>query len=303
MVEGNRFVANGEQIIFKGVSVADPDKLANEGQWNEKHFKQIRSWGANIVRFPVHPAAWRRRGSKTYLELLDKGVAMAEAQGMYVIIDWHSIGNLRTEMYQDAMYETTQKETFEFWRTISKHYRDNTTVAFFELFNEPTVMGGELGSCSWDQWKVMMEDAIGIIRACKATAIPLVAGFNWAYDLKEVAKNPIKAEGIGYVSHPYPQKRQKPWETQWTEDWGYVANKYPVMLTEIGFSGADEKGAHVPVISDESYGDAITQYTADRGISYIVWIFDPQWAPMLISDWSYKPTRQGAYFKEALKKN
>jgi endoglucanase len=300
-VEGNKFVADGKTLVFRGLNVSDPDKLTTEGHWNERHFKEIKSWGANIVRFPVHPAAWRKRGEKAYLALLDKGVAMAEAQGIYVIIDWHSIGNLRTEMYQSPMYETTQKETYEFWRTIAKHYKDNTAVAFFELFNEPTEMGGELGTCSWDQWASMMEEIIGIVRACKAPAIPLVAGFNWAYDLKEVANRPIRAADIGYVSHPYPQKRQKPWETQWTEDWGYVANKYPVILTEIGFSGADDKGAHIPVISDESYGDAITAYTAARGISYVVWVFDPGWSPMLVSDWNYTLTRQGKYFKEAMK--
>lgn len=300
-VEGNKFMVNGQPILFRGLNIADPDKLSAEGRWNERHFKEVRQWGANIVRFPVHPASWRKHGEKAYLALLDKGIEMARAEGMYVIIDWHSIGNLRTEMYQAPMYETTQKETYEFWRTIAKRYKNNTTVAFFELYNEPTVMGGELGSCTWSQWKSMMEEIIGIIRACKATAIPLVAGFNWAYDLKEVANDPIRAEGIAYVSHPYPQKRQKPWESQWTEDWGYVAKKYPLILTEIGFSGAEERGAHVPVISDESYGDAITRYTAERGISYVVWVFDPNWAPMMITDWNYTPTRQGKYFKEAMK--
>jgi hypothetical protein len=95
-------------------------------------------------------------------------------------------------------------------------------------------------------------------------------------------------------------KREKPWEDKWTADWGFVAKKYPLILTEIGFCGPDEKGAHVPVISDESYGDAITKYCDTNGISYVVWVFDPQWAPMLFSDWSYTPTRQGRYFKQAL---
>ena len=260
----------------------------------------MKRWDATIVRFPVHPAAWRSRGKDQYLQLLDKGVAWAAELGLYVVIDWHSIGNLKNEMYQNAMYETTQKESFEFWRTISEHYKDNSTVAFFELFNEPTVMGGKLGTCSWAEWKKLMEETITIIRANGAKAIPLVAGFNWAYDLKEVAQNPIDAEGIGYVSHPYPMKREKPWEDKWTADWGFVAKKYPLILTEIGFCGPDEKGAHVPVISDESYGDAITKYCAANGISYVVWVFDPQWAPMLFSDWSYTPTRQGRYFKQAL---
>jgi hypothetical protein len=300
-VKGNSFVtADGKPIVFHGLNISDPDKLDREGKFEKRHFEEIKNWGANLVRFPIHPTAWRNRGQQEYLKLLDKGIALAEEQGLYVILDWHSIGNLKTEMYQNPMYETTQKETYEFWRTIARHYKDNTTVAFFELFNEPTVMNGELGRCSWSEWKSMMEEIIGIIRATGSTTVPLVAGFNWAYDLTEVAKDPINAEGIGYVSHPYPQKRKKPWEKQWTADWGFVAGKYPLILTEIGFCGADDRGAHIPVISDESYGDAIVAYTKARSISYVVWVFDPHWSPMMFSDWNYTPTRQGKYFKKVM---
>lgn len=300
-VQGNAFVtAEGKVLVFRGLNASDPDRLEKSGHWDKSYFEEMKRWGATIVRFPVHPAAWRSRGKEQYLQLLDKGVAWAGELGLYVVIDWHSIGNLKNELYQNAMYETTQKESFEFWRTMAEHYKDNPTVAFFELFNEPTVMGGKLGTCSWDEWKKLMEETIAIIRANGAKAIPLVAGFNWAYDLKDVARNPINAAGIGYVSHPYPMKREKPWEEKWNTDWGFVAKKYPLVLTEIGFCGPDEKGAHVPVISDESYGDAITNYCDTNGISYVVWVFDPQWAPMLFTDWNYTPTRQGRYFKKAL---
>ncbi len=219
-----------------------------------------------------------------------------------MIIDWHSIGNLHSELYQAPMYNTTKRETFEFWRTIAKRYGDNPTVACLELFNEPTTYNGQLGTCSWAQWKEIMEELIVIVRANGAKNIPLVAGFNWAYDLRPAMDDPIDAAGIAYVSHPYPQKREKPWAPQWELDWGKMADKYPVILTEIGFCGPDERGAHIPVISDESYGDAITAYAKEKGISYCVWVFDPQWSPMLIEDWDHTPTRQGRYWKEAIPK-
>lgn len=300
-VKANNFVTAEDKIfIFRGLNTSDPDNLLRLGHWNKAYFEEMKAWGANIVRFPIHPTAWRKQGKKEYLKMLDEGVQWAKEVGMYVIIDWHSIGNLRTEMYQSDMYETTQKESFEFWRTMANHFKGNTTVAFFELFNEPTVYNGQLGTCTWKDWKALMEETIGIIRANGGTAIPLVAGFNWAYDLTQVATDPIKAEGIGYVSHPYPMKRSKPWEEQWTKDWGFVKDKYPLILTEIGFSGAEEQGAHIPVISDESYGDAITKYCDAKGISWVVWVFDAQWAPRLFSDWNYTPTRHGKYFKKAL---
>jgi endoglucanase len=300
-VKGNKFIdENGKTFIFRGLNCADPDNLAKGDHWNASFFEEMARWGANVVRFPVHPRAWRERGKKEYMALLDEGIKLATANKMYVIIDWHSIGNLRSQLYQADMYETTQKETFEFWRTMASTYKDNSTVAFFELFNEPTVARGQLGACSWQQWKELNEEMITIIRANGGKAIPLVAGFNWAYSLTDVATAPIAAEGIAYVSHPYPQKRQKPWEAQWTADWGYVAEKYPLILTEVGFSLKDEPGAHIPVIDDGSYGPAITKYCDDRGISWVVWVFDQRWAPRLFSDWNYTPTTHGVYFKKAL---
>jgi len=300
-VKGNRFVISEDKsFIFRGLNASDPDNLMKNEHWNKAYFQEIKNWGANIVRFPIHPTAWRKQGTEKYLKMLDEGVNWATELGIYVIIDWHSIGNLRTEMYQSEMYETTQKESFEFWRTMAKHYKGNNTVAFFELFNEPTTYNGQLGTCSWADWKQLNEEMIGIIRANGSTAIPLVAGFNWAYDLTQVASNPINAEGIGYVSHPYPMKRKQPWEAQWTKDWGFVKDKYPLILTEIGFSGPEEVGAHIPVISDETYGEAITKYCDEKQISWVVWVFDPRWAPRLFSDWNYTPTRHGKYFKKAL---
>lgn len=297
-VHGNKFINDqGQTMVFKGVNSSDPAKLQKDGYWNKAYFQEARNWGADLIRIPVHPVNWRNLGAEKYLKMLDEGIQWATETGMYVVIDWHIIGNLRTGMFQHPMYDTDLKETYNFWRTIAQRYKGNTTVAFLELYNEPTVIHGQLGTCSWDEWKKINEELIGIIRANGSEAIPLVGGFNWAYDLTEIRENPIDAEGIAYVSHPYPQKRPKPWEEKWTADWGFAAEKYPLMLTEIGYCGPDDKGAHVPVISDDSYAEAIVRYCAERDISYVVWVFDPNWSPSMFSDWNYTPTRQGHFFK------
>lgn len=301
MVKDNQFInTNGDTVILRGLNTSDPEKLNREGQWNDRYFKEISDWGSNVVRFPVHPAAWRKLGKDVYLQILDKGIELARKYQLYVIIDWHSIGNLCTEKFTNTGYITTRSETLEFWKIIGSRYNNEPVVAFLELFNEPTTNGGKLGDCSWTEWKKLVEEMILTIRNTGNKAIPLVAGFNWAYDLTDIKENPVEAEGIAYVSHPYPQKREKPWEEKWTADWGFAARKYPLILTEIGFCGPDDRGAHIPVISDESYGDAITAYCRENNISYVVWVFDPQWSPMLIHDWNFTPTRQGRYFKKAL---
>jgi endoglucanase len=300
-VDGNRFVDEaGETVVLRGVSFSDPDWLEPRGQWNREYFVAARSWNANVVRIPVHPGRWRDRGEQAFLELLDQGVGWAAELGMYVIIDWHSIGNLRTERFTRETYETTRAETLHFWKTIAERYAGNPVVAFYELFNEPTIDGGRLGPMSWEEHRQLMEELIAAIRARDSTVIPLVAGFNWGYDLTPVRHSPIGFPGVAYVSHPYPQKRGPPWEEKWEQDWGFVADTYPMVATEFGFMSADGRGAHVPVIGDETYGEAIIGYFERKGISWTAWVFDPVWSPQLIENWDFEPTRQGAFFREKM---
>jgi hypothetical protein len=300
-VDGNRFVDEaGNVVVFRGLSISDPDKLELDGRWSRAHFEAVASWGADLVRIPVHPIAWRGRGPAAYLELLDQAVRWSSELGLYVMIDWHSIGNLATGLFQHPMYDTTEQETLQFWRTIAARYKGIPAVAFYEIFNEPTGFVGQLGRVSWADWKRFNEEAIGIIYAHDRQVIPLVAGFDWAYDLTPVRLEPIDAEGIGYVSHPYPQKVPPPWEPKWERDFGFVADRYPLFVTEFGFKGGEEPGAHLPVVGDESYGRSILDFLDARGASWAAWCFDPDWGPQLIEDWAYTPTRSGAFFKRAM---
>jgi endoglucanase len=300
-VQGNKFInENGQRMLFRGVNISDPDKLKKNGRWEKKHFEIIKEWGANIVRIPVHPAAWRERGKEGYFQLLDEAVIWASELDLYLIIDWHSIGNLKTGLFQHPMYQTTEQETCSFWRSVAFRYQNIPTIAFYEIFNEPTTYNGQLGEMTWDEWKKINEEIIRIIYSHDKKVIPLVTGFNWGYDLKPVKENPIEIEGIGYVSHPYPQKTTEPFEENWEKAFGFAADKYPLFATEIGFMSAEDPGSHIPVISDEKYGERIINYFKKKGISWTPWCFDPDWPPQLISDWNYTPTKQGTFFKNAM---
>jgi hypothetical protein len=308
-VKGNRFVTpDGNTVIFKGLSASDPLKLSKDGRWNGAYFDAVKAWGSNTVRFPVHPSSWRKLGKDGYFKLLDQGIAMAGARDLHVIIDWHSIGNLHQEKFFHGAdgfptnaYDTTVAETFQFWHDITLRYGKNQTVACFELFNEPAT-GQGMGECSWEDWRSLMEKLIAKIRAEGGEAVPLVAGFDFAYDLKPVSKFPIRAEGIAYVSHPYPGKIKNPreWQERWTLDWGFVAAKHPLVLTEIGFQLPGEHGGYDPITGQAEYAEAILDFCARRGVSYNLWCFDTSWVPKLIADWNFTPTKSGALFKEAM---
>jgi len=67
-IEGNQLVnESGEKVVFHGVNIRDPHNLDAEGHWTLAHFEMARSWGANVIRLPIHPKAWRERGQEAYL--------------------------------------------------------------------------------------------------------------------------------------------------------------------------------------------------------------------------------------------
>ena len=300
-VESNKFVdPQGNEIVFRGLCFSDPVKLVSDGQWSERYFAEAAEWGANVVRFAVHPTNLNSMGWEETFAAMDQGIEWAKKHGLYVIMDWHSIGNLKEELYMLPMYNTTQEETFKFWRTVAERYKNEPTVALYELFNEPTVTYPGVGDCTWTEWKELLEQIIDAIREINPNAVCLCAGFNWAYDLTPVATEPIDRPNIAYVSHPYPMKREQPWEEQWEQDFGFVADTYPVICTEIGYCLEDEPGAHVPVMATDVYGEHITKYLEGKGISFTVWCFDVDWAPMLITDWDFTPSTQGKFFKAYL---
>ena len=306
-VKGNQFVdPSGKAVLFRGLSISDPDKLEMQGHWSKDHFVKAKELGTKLLRIPIHPVAWRERAPSEYLKLLDQAVGWCTELEMYVILDWHTIGNLETGIYQDPMYETTKQETYNFWRIMARHYAGHNTVVFYELFNEPTTYRNQLGPVSWDAWKKSVEEQITIIRAYNPQAIPLVAGFDWAYDLTPLLLSPIAAEGIGYTTHPYSHKRPQPWEPKWEEAFGFAAAKYPIIATEFGGFARPPAADAPPPAADAAthrnapYGPSIIKYLEGKGISWTVWCFDPEWGPTLIRNWDYQLTPSGEFSKAAM---
>ena len=91
-------------------------------------------------------------------------------------------------------------------------------------------------------------------------------------------------------------KRERPWPPKWDEAFGFAAERYPVVVTEFGFGLRPGEE-----IDEDHYGPIILSYLEERGISWIAWVFDPEWHPSLLESWeTYDLTAAGAFFKEAL---
>ncbi len=296
---GNRFVSSsGGPLLLRGVCIADCQSLLERGRWGRDLFHAARSLGSDIVRIPVHPAAWRQLGETEHLRLLDQAVGWCVDAGLYVILDWHSMGNLHTGVFQATKYQSSLQETVGFWETIAKHFAGCTALAFYELFNEPTHFRGKFGEMSWTQWREINERIIHAIRRWDEEVIPLVAGFDWAYELTQLRYEPIRARGIAYTTHPYACKRPEPWEARWEENFAFAASTYPLIATEFGFSAVDED-----INCSSHYGMRITRFLEQRGISWIAWCFDTDWQPPMLESFNdYRLTPSGCMIRNALKR-
>jgi len=276
-VNGNQiFDGDGKAIILQGVMPPDPAVLNRRGNFNREFFESIQKTKANVIRIPVHPEEWVK--DEDYLwRYLFPIVTWAGEMNMYVIIDWHYIGNVATGTgSQMPDIEIAPKElTIEFWKLMATYFRDAPNV-IFEIFNEPESIGVE-------EWRSNATEIIQIIRDQKAEQLIIVGGIDFGRDLSWVIENPIIDENIAYASHIYPIHSSDMWQ-YW---FGEVAEKYPVLITEWGFMDENRDAAPDYLIgSESSYGQPFMEYLDARGIGWVGCWYDDNWIPnMFTRDW------------------
>ena len=260
-VAGNKIVDEVEkEAVFRGVNIGsvithayytEVKKKAGPKYvpWDENYFKQIDSFGAKIIRVNIAPEDFRTVPEGFSFDAIDRTLDWVSQQEMYVFITYHGIGFPPTEFYGEGDWELdehfvpTNEEIFNFWDKISKRYKDNNVVAFYEIFNEPTRSTNKSKSSEaelekdWLLWKDFSEQVIDIIRNNDPDSVIIVGGLNFAYDVSFALEDPIERENIVYATHPYPCKADK--YKSWDEAFGVVKDKYPIFATEFTVSGLD----------------------------------------------------------------
>lgn len=208
-VQGTQLVdSSGEQVQLCGVST-------HGLQWypqyvNEASFASLKgSWGANVVRLAMYTGegGYCTGGDKTRLEqIIDTGVKAANNQGMYCIIDWHTLS--------DSNPQTHQGEAVSFFRKMSAKYASYNNV-IYEICNEPC------NGTTWGQVKSYADAVVAAIRANDKKALILVGTPNWAQlgldgslynayysnqtdtDLNTILNNRINDSNLMYTCHFY----------------------------------------------------------------------------------------------------
>ncbi|MBO6092923.1 MAG: cellulase family glycosylhydrolase, partial [Oscillospiraceae bacterium] len=114
----------------------------------ESDFQILAELGMNTVRIPftyfnLSADGEHLRGNA--FEKLDWAVSMCEKYGLYAIIDLHgAIGSQNMDIHSgdDSQFdlygnEKNMRLTEELWKSLAAHYKDNKTVAAYDLLNEP----------------------------------------------------------------------------------------------------------------------------------------------------------------------
>jgi len=228
-VSGNRIVnQHGQPVSLAGPSLF----WGNKGWLGDRFFHAEsvayarKEWNAGIIRVAmgvennggiIHD--WQGRVAK-----VKTVVDAAIAQGMYVIIDWHS-------HHAEDNPEAAQR----FFVEMAQSYGDHPHV-IYEIYNEP------LEDTDWSTViKPYAQTLITAIRAVDSDNIIVVGTQSWSQDVDKAADDPLTGfSNIAYALHFYAGTHRQ----ELRDKAEYALNKgLALMVTEWGAVDADGDGA------------------------------------------------------------
>lgn len=195
-------------------------------------------WKSDLIRLAVYTADIGEskgyiNGNRTqWQNWIDDMVNEAEANGMYVIIDWHILS--------DGNPMTYATEAKEFFTLMSSKYKDKRHV-IYEICNEPN------GGTSWGTIKSYAEQVIPVIRANDPENIIIVGTPDWSSKVWDAANNPLtgaNAYNTMYAFHFYAGSHF---------DYNYLRSalgQIPIFVTEWGTVAASGDGGYNEGSSD-----------------------------------------------------
>ncbi len=258
-------------------------------------------WYTRVVRLAIYPAdegdfsspwTFESGSDDFYNNLLRPTVDYCKSKDLYVIIDWHYVG--------DNTWDKLTK-TSEFWAYMAPRFANDSHV-LFELFNEP---GNDVGSDEEDWISVRddMQTWIDVVRSYAPNNLILVAGAWYSQIIGPAADYPLTGNNIVIVSHIYPGH----WNSD-DKDWytGHIdqcLTRYPVFMSEWGFCNVRRYSSRWLMGTISNYGQPLMDFCEERKISNSAWIASYDWRPpMFWDDWTLRVGEDymGGFVKDTL---
>jgi endoglucanase len=176
----------------------------------------LKSTGVNSVRVPIHYKFFTT-GNNEGFRLLDRVVAWAKADGLYVIIDMHQAPGGQTGTNIDDSYgypwlydsPGSQTELIAIWKRIAEHYSNETAVLGYDLLNEPIPHFPELQKYN-SQLEPIYKRVSMAIRAVDQHHVLILGGAQW--DTNFSIFGPPFDNNVLYQLHLY--EFNTPWNAQ-----------------------------------------------------------------------------------------
>jgi cellulose synthase (UDP-forming) len=182
------------------------------------------------------------------LSLLRKGIDLALAQDMYVLVDWHILEDKDPNQHID--------QAVRFFDMISSEYADVPNL-IYEICNEPN---GETG---WTEVSQYSNTVIPVIRKNSPDSVIVVGTPEYDRNLGSPLLCPLQYDNVMYVLHFYTATHDEGLRNELT---AAIDAGLPVFISECGLTEATGDGR-------TDFASAVEWFSCldDRKISYTVW--------------------------------
>ncbi len=287
-VEGNQIKnESGGNVVLRGISTVDlgttnsyPGKaLGMIDRLTDKTDDQANSlgWYTSVIRLAIYPADSKNANSPFtydpsnqffYDQLLRPVVDRCRQRGVYVIIDWHGIGDTTAN----------QATTAQFWGDMAPRFAsDADSHVLFELFNEPINRSGGWTDAATGV-RADMQRWYDIVRVAAPKNLVLVGTPSWCQLLGDTVESPIDGTDVAYVAHVYPYHFGIPSILNGIRKAQAV---HPVFMSEWGFqedsTNKDVRGTIT------GYAEPFKQFVEELGMSWTMWCASADWYPAMFN--------------------
>lgn len=306
--------AKNRVVLLRGVNWFGIEQIHHvpHGLWVRSYkdmLAQMKSLGYNVIRLPYSVQALRSRDisgvdfyigankdfqGKTPIEVMDIIIQEAQRQGLFVLLDSHT---LKDDKIPELWYGDgfTEKDWIDTWTFLAKRYKNQSNVIGADLKNEPH------GRASWGtgdratDWRLAAERAGNEILSVNPKWLILVEGvvgnvpgqkqpiYAWGANLEGVLKYPVRLKvpkKLVYSPHEYAASH-----LPWVKEPILPGNLYKRL--EIGFHYIATQGI-APIWIGEFGGNKVdtkskegiwqrhfVDYIDKKKLSFTYWCWNP----------------------------
>jgi hypothetical protein len=251
-VQGNRIVdKNNVSVSLAGNSMFWSNATDVINMYETRVVNHlVANWKSNIIRAAMGVKETWDNGTgyidnpTLQMAKIRTVIDAAIANGVYVIVDWHS---------HEA--EKYQSQSIAFFKEIARLY-GNTDNLIYEVYNEPIRQ-------SWSTVKSYSTNVISAIRAIDPDNLVIVGSPTWSQDVDIASANPISDANTAYTLHFYAGTHSEGLRDKARTA---LSNGVAIFATEWGTVNADGNGG-----VNRAETEKWMQFFRDNKISHANW--------------------------------